>query len=440
MTDTTRKAQNTAHEQFVALAAYLEERREAILVAWGEAVDGDPELEGAPALSIEHFRDCIQVLLNDFGRDLRALFGVDPAAREEEEKESVDHGLHRWQQGYSLRELIREWGHLQLAMLDELESYGAAHPELESRVLIAARRRWVELCSVGINESVEQYSRVREAEAAGRLNDLEQALDYLRSIERQRAEAWREAAHDLRGNVSLVTTTTSILNEDGVPEPMRSRALQILQSSVSLLHKMLEDLMSLARLEAGHEERKVAPFDAAVQLREMCHTLEPLAHERGLFLKTAGPTALPVEGDAVKVLRIAQNLTLNALKYTQRGGVTVTWEAGQETHEDGWTFSVRDSGPGLTAQPGAPIVHKLEEATAVARSVEGREPPPSAPPAPYQRPGEGIGLSIVKRLCELLEASLEVETRPGEGTTFLVKLPRRYPSPPRPHPSGASGT
>jgi two-component sensor histidine kinase len=102
---------------------------------------------------------------------------------------------------------------------------------------------------------------------------------------------------------------------------------------------------------------------------------------------------------------------------------------------------VQDTGPGFHAGPGAPLAAALEEATEEARHVEERahhdtdrqeaaKPDPSPSP-PDRRPvhqeqGEGIGLSIVKRLSELLDASVELESRPNEGTLCRVVFPRRY--------------
>jgi signal transduction histidine kinase len=197
--------------------------------------------------------------------------------------------------------------------------------------------------------------------------------------------------------------------------------------------------MSLARLEAGHERRDVKPFDAGALLTELCAATQPLATERGLYLKAEGPAALPVRGDAAKVRRVAQNLLLNALKYTERGGVTVLWGGGGGQDRERWVLSVRDTGPGFHAGPGAPLAGALEEATASAREAEkagsgGVPPAPAAASPPDPRPtrqqsGEGIGLSIVKRLCELLDASVELECKPGQGSTFRVKLPLHYDAP-----------
>jgi signal transduction histidine kinase len=350
-----------------------------------------------------------------------------------------EHGLQRWQQGYQLRELIREWGHLQIAVSDELEHYAAEHPELESSVMPTARRAWTLLCADGVTESATQYWRLHQAESAGHVHDLERALAALQELERSRAEGWRTAAHDLRGSVTVVKGAATLL-DGSVPmsQPGRAEVSEMLNKSVSSLHEMLNDLLSLARLEAGVEQRELSTFDAAALLRDFCVASEAAAAERGLYLRTEGVESLVVEGDKAKVLRIIQNLLLNALKYTQSGGVTVTWgiDSGRDT--DRWTFSVQDTGPGIDPQTAAPIAQELYRATEVAneardasddrrRDMEAAETLPSdADSAPRQPAGEGVGLTIVKRLCELLDASLELATAAGQGTTLRVVLPRTY--------------
>jgi signal transduction histidine kinase len=307
----------------------------------------------------------------------------------------------------------------------------------------AARRALLDLCSEGINESVTQYWRLHQSEASGHIHDLERALATLSELEQARAQAWREAAHDLRGSLSVVKGATSMLNQDDVPEPLRHEFHGLLQRGVASLQEMLNDLMSLARLEAGHEHPEITSFDAAVLLREFCANAQPLATRRDLFLKAEGPDSLEVQGDRAKIQRIAQNLLLNALKYTRHGGVTVSWGVESDVETDRWMFCVQDTGPGLQAGPGAPLANQLYEATQTAREVDDKEderlqereaPAVSAPtmasesmtlPA-HQQPGEGVGLSIVKRMCELLDATLELETASGRGSTFRILLPRRY--------------
>lgn len=425
--DTTR---GSILEELNTLAAHLAGRREALIHVWEKAVAADPELTTVSSLSVTHFRDLMPEVLKSFEERLRATGFDESTLAAEEEKRVIEHGVHRWEQGFSLHELVREWQHLQLIVQEELERC-----EASPAALAAARRLWTQVCGEGVAESVVQYNRLQQAEAEGRLGDLQQALAQLKDLERRRAESWHEATHDLRGNVGIVTSTTTILASSDTPEMLRVRAFSVLQSSVSSLHRLLEDLTSLARLEAGREHRRVEPFDAAVLFRALGESLLPLAHERGLFLEVDGPEPFPVSGDATKVRRIVQNLALNALRYTVEGGIRLSWGATLESDAERWVIRVEDTGPGLHT----PIVAELKEGTDLARKVEEKAPPgspvepvvgspglPAGPAPAFRPPGEGIGLSIVKRLCELLEAGLEVSTEAGKGTTFQVSLPRRY--------------
>jgi signal transduction histidine kinase len=423
------------------LAAYFSSRRDAILAAWRAAADADPELTTASALTRTQFHDHIPGVLDGFERRLLARRPGEAIEAEEEQREgAAGHGLHRWQQGYQQREVMLEWRHLHLILVDELERFEAEQAVRPAGSLAFARRALAELCSEGVCESASEYARLQQAEAASRLRDLEQALEAVRALERQRAEAWREAAHDLRGNLGVVSSATEVLSIEPTDERVRARLLPMLRQGVASLQELLGDLTSLARLEAGHEQREIAPFDAAAVVRKLCEGMRTLAAERGLALHAHGPDALPVEGDAVKVHRIAQNLLANAIKYTESGGVQVSWSPLDAGGLERWQLVVRDTGPGVPKGPIEPLALALEEATQEAQSAErgaaaaatpdpreAREPPVRAR---RREPGEGIGLSIVKRLCELLDATIELETEPGAGATFRVTFPRSYPRPP----------
>ena len=424
----------TADEQLKELADHLTERRSLIVTGWRERVEADAEITAASALPRNQFNDHIPALLDALVRRLHVSpREEDSAAEASRKQDSAAHGLLRWQQGYDLREVTREWGHLHLCLLDELECYEADHPGLVRGVMSVARRAVAELISDGVTESTYQHFALREVEAEGNLRDMETALGQLRELERRRADLWRQASHDLRNNLGVVANATAGLTVEGLPDPLRGRFTRLLQKSVSSLHAMLDDVMNLARLEAGHERRRMSSFDAASLIGGLCEGRQDLAQERGLYLKATGPESLAVEGDVVKVQRIAQNLLLNALKYTEEGGVTVTWgPAGADDHER-WVLEIADTGPGFHAGPGAPIAGAIEAATHESQEIEAQAGGPAAPPraepdarAVTQERGEGIGLSIVKRLCEMLDAAIELESRAGEGTTIRVLFPRRY--------------
>ncbi len=440
------KATKQICAQLKVLTEHMDERRETILEEWRTATENDEELNVTSSLTRVQFNDHIPGVLDAFALRLRAWPGApSPRARKNEKHQVAEHGLQRWQQGYQLRELTWEWGKLQMVVMEELEAYAREHPLPDPAVMPVARREWGQLCWDAISESATQYWRRYQAEASGHVLELEQALDTLNELERARAATWRDAAHDLKGSMGVVTLASAVLDDRRVSEPQRQEFCHLLQQGVSSLHDMLNDLMSLARLDAGLdaglEHRKVAAFDAGVLLAEFCKTSLALAEDRGLYLEMSGPTTLPVQGDRAKVQRILQNLLLNALKYTHNGGVTVIWETGNSQDNQKWMFCVQDTGPGLASGSGAPLAHHLHEATQTAQAVEdlhAKDSPSddvaTAPTVPSQSaalpasqlPGEGVGLSIVKRLCELLEATLELETSPGKGSTFRVVLPLRY--------------
>ena len=430
-------------EDLRALASHLARRRPEILMRWHALVEADEALTTSSAISRAQFYDHIPHALDAFERRLCATSAADKDEANADQKESAaEHGLQRWQQGYNQLETMREWVHLHLCVLDELERYAVDHRDVDAEVLRISRRALARLCGDGVCESAARYSRMQQAEAASRFRDLEEALGHVQTVEHERAERWREAAHDLRNTVGVVTNAAAVLHKDGVPESARAQMSLALQRATTSLREVLADLMDLARLEAGQEWRNVATFDAAQALRDFSEPMHSLAAERNLFFRADGVDHLMVEGDWPKVQRIVQNLVGNALKATERGGIRLTWEERSTDEREQWSLCVQDTGPGFMPGTAAPLERALKHATDEAHQVDAQarttgdqsrdlDPAPTLPSrsatgASGVGGGEGIGLSIVKRLCELLDASLELETSSGEGTTFRVTFPRRY--------------
>lgn len=429
----------TTIEQLSALSYLLSTHRDAILLTWRKLDRADPEQITGRSLTIGQFLDHVPAILDAYEFKLRSHpSGADArAADAEKREEGVKHGLHRWQQGYRLQELIGECGHLQLCVFEELGRIVEAHPELEHKTLLEAHRQWIHLINDTISESAGQYQRMQQAEAAGRVGDLMDALATVNEIEQRRATLIHQAVHDLKSDVLGVSMAATMFGQSDMDETERMESTVFLQRAVAGLSGMLSELMELARLEAGQEERKVAAFDADELLAKLCQGHQPFARERKLFLKTKGQLDLAVEGDADKVRRIAKNLLVNALKYTEDGGVMVSWGKDKEN----WWLMVKDTGPGMLSDSSQSLKSGLQEATASAKesdeksaAIQGETSKVLASPADsssrnktaHNLSGEGIGLSIVKRLCELLDASLEVASSAEAGTTFRVVFPHRY--------------
>jgi signal transduction histidine kinase len=412
-----------------ALADYMNARRAVILEAWSGAIKRDPALNTGDSLPRVQLFDHIPDILLTLVRGLRvapedAVASADDAAQES----AAAHGLQRWKQGYDLREVTRELGKLNECVVAELDGYASSNPHTSHAVVADARRVWAALCSTGLEESVGQYFQLQQQEAAGHVQDLENALTDIRDLEQQRADLWRQAAHDLRGNLGVVANATVGLTHSGIRESTRDDFVRILMRNVTTLHHLLDDVTSLARLQAGREQRQIEPLDVTPLLMQLCEGIQPLAQQRRLFLRGEGPDGFAADGDAVKIRRIAQNLILNAVKFTRVGGITVRWGDSDAGDSKRWQLTVSDTGPGFHSDAGRPLAAALETGSAPRASE-----PAAAPAARTLQPGptlnesgEGIGLSIVKRLCELLDATIEVKSVKDLGTTFRILFPRQY--------------
>lgn len=431
-------------EHLDRLAVFLRSRRASMLSAWRRKVNDDPDVTASSALARAQFVDHIPRILDAFERRLRARNAREAdAATAAERAGAAEHGVHRWLHGYNYRETMREWGHLQVSLTDEMEAFVLANPSLDSVAMSEARQQATQLFVECVVESAVGHASLQEAEAASRLTDLERVLDQVRTVERARAELWHEVTHDLRGNVSAVKlAATALVRSD--TGPIAPRAVTAIQASAAALGLLLNDLIELTRLEAGREDRLIAQFDVAAVLREIAAGFQPMAAERHLFLKIEGPASLPACGDAAKVRRIVQNLVINALKYTERGGVQLLFGMIENSEVPSWTCSIQDTGVGLTEGEVTPLARVLGEATdedrVVAREAAAKNannPPPRSvtartlPSASTERAetlesSEGIGLTIVKRLCELLDATIELHSSVGRGTTFRLVFPLAY--------------
>ena len=429
--------------ELIALAQHLNARREAILFTWRNAVRRDPTLTTSDSLPREDLYDHIPALLSTFARELaNPRVGNPERVRDAAQGSAAAHGLQRWQQGYDLREVTRELVKLNECVVSELEEYTEANPEVSHVATATARRAWATLCSTGIEESVGQYFQLQQEEAAGHVKDLESALADIRALEQQRGDLWRQAAHDLRGNLGVVANVTVGLTNSALRESSRDDFVRILMRNVTSLHHLLEDVTGLARLQAGREERHIAPVDVTPLMQQLCEGIRPIAQQRHLFLRCDGPTGFAADGDGIKIRRIAQNLILNAVKYTQQGGITVKWGDSDRNDAKRWNLCVTDTGPGFHTSSGQPLADALERTDAASLpsgsekdGAAASETASSTPMsdsvrrgAPREEAGEGIGLSIVKRLCEMLDATIELKSEPNVGTSVRIFFPRHYNS------------
>ena len=231
-------------------------------------------------------------------------------------------------------------------------------------------------------------------------------------------------SHELRTPLTAILGFAELLTESA-DDGQREYAEHVLHGA-ERLYDTVNSVLGLAQLEAGAPTLEVRPVDVAGHLREALELLRPLADQKGIGLRLDVRTARAhAETDAACLGRIVNNLVGNAIKFTDDGEVTVEVSA----HADRVVVRVRDTGVGISESFLPHLFEEFQqESTGLARSHEG----------------SGLGLTITKRLVEVLGGEIAVESEKGAGSTFAVTLPRAAAPatpearPARPAPPAAS--
>jgi signal transduction histidine kinase len=249
---------------------------------------------------------------------------------------------------------------------------------------------------------------------AERSRELERANEELRWSAAAKDRFFASVSHELRTPLNAILGYNALLL-DGVvgqipPEslPFLSRAQRATQNLLYLVN----DVLDLSKMEAGKLELVIQPFDPFEVVDQALQTVEPQAREKHLALAVTPHVPLPpLASDADRVRQILVNLLSNAVKFTDRGTVSVALAAGEGIEdEEGvrrrWVeLRVSDTGPGIAVEDQERIFHEFEQAGGTARG------------------GTGLGLTISRKLARLLGGELRVESEPGHGSTFILRLP-----------------
>lgn len=390
-------------KELKSLADYLSKNQDSLLAKWKKVMK---ETEGnSPNLAViseDKFQDHIPEFLDRLYSRLR---NEEPSS----EKIGKKHGAERWEHGIDLQQTMREWNKLHLVLMQAINefqgerSFGPASLR-EAQKLLAVH------IQDGILLSVEEFDKLQRKESKAQLDDLKQVLeDPKREL---RDQNLRGTSHDLKGLMYNLKMGFFLLEDQKVSK----RAAQLIDqmsAAADSLEQLLNDLLDLFRLEAGQEKVKVTTFKVDHILNELCESLQPMANAEDLELLCTGDDSLEVKSDLAKVQRIVRNLGLNALKYTKKGSVKINWK---RKSENNWMITVSDTGPGLSATHAASL-------TSEADAAEPTYKPKRKGVEKVQNHGEGIGLLIVRHLCKLLDAVIEIETGPETGTTFSIVFP-----------------
>ncbi|GAA3947117.1 HAMP domain-containing sensor histidine kinase [Allohahella marinimesophila] len=321
------------------------------------------------------------------------------------------HSQHRWRQGFSLRQLIRDWGNLNKALVQEVDAYFSRYYQNNHANRALVFERLSDFITEALSESVRCFEALRRREAGGVANELQAIQDQFDETSSSRSRLLREATHDLRGGLSAIAGATAVLKFAEQPNPMFGDALESLDRGVESVKTMLDSLLDLSRLESGQDVVKLQLLDIVPVLQTISAEYRVIAKNKRLQLEGKGTSTLLVQTDPEKIRRITQNILINALEYTDKGKVSLSLHA--EPERKRWVLSISDTGPGLDCTSPTSLAHELESDNPLEQSASSFS-------------GEGIGLTIVKRLCEALSATLTVQSSAGHGTVFTLHFPLDY--------------
>ncbi|MDI9244956.1 response regulator [Marinobacter sp. CHS3-4] len=216
-------------------------------------------------------------------------------------------------------------------------------------------------------------------------------------------------SHELRIPLQSVLGYANLLSDTPLDPDQKDYVNTLLNASENLA-AIINDLLDISSMEAGKLVLEHLPFDLRDTLNDLVHMLGSRAREKGLALELRIDENLPwaLEGDPVRLRQVLLNLTSNAIKFTDSGHVLISIEVlGKRDNNVRLRMSVEDTGIGIAPEDMSLVYEPYMQ---LGQRFQ------------RQMPGAGLGLTISRQLVGLMNGTLDLESRPGEGTTFWVEL------------------
>ena len=233
--------------------------------------------------------------------------------------------------------------------------------------------------------------------------ELEKARDYAEDLLRAREKLMLTITHDIKAPAGSIIGYTDLL-ERLIIDKRQMFYLENMKSSAQHLLALVTSLLDYHRLEAGKMDLNPVAFRPYRLLEEIYNSFLPLAEKKGITLRYASDMAhdLTLEGDPFRIRQIVENLLSNALKFTAEGSIILTADYSGVR----FSFSVEDTGCGMTEAEQGKIFNEFTRLP----GAQGQE-------------GFGLGLSITRKLVELQNGQISVDSTPGQGSRFRVVIP-----------------
>jgi len=303
-------------------------------------------------------------------------------------------------------------------------------PQSVYGVITASPWRWLEHAGWVVFEDVflllSVYRSIREmrdrAERTAALEhelrtravlveDLRKAQKQAEVASRAKSDFLASMSHELRTPLNAIILYSELLEEEAMDRPgdQSVEDLRKIQSAGKHLLELINGILDLSKIEAGKMSVTPEEFDVRSMLGEVVDTVRPLVHKNSNRLTVnVADSVTTVNADVTKTRQIVLNLVSNAAKFTRLGTVTIDVTRSSGGARDYIEFRISDTGVGMTPEQTRRIFEPFTQADVTTARKYG---------------GTGLGLAIVSSLCQLMDGSISVDSRPDEGSRFTVLLP-----------------
>ena len=264
-----------------------------------------------------------------------------------------------------------------------------------------------------------------------KVDELAQANLHLYEMNRLKGDFLATMSHELRTPLNSIIGFSDVLGSIESLDDRQKRYVQNIRSSGRMLLEMINDILDLAKIEAGKMEVRPSLFRLQSIVSAQCDMVRPLAERKRIDMAfEIGPGLDEIEQDPAKVQQILANLLSNAVKFTPEGGrIDVRARLAEEAGGSDLVLDVVDTGVGIAEEEQQMIFEKFRQGRVFQTGDDAMT---------REFSGTGLGLSIVRELCRLLGGDVAVESQLGRGSRFTVRLPVRLSARGQGAPTGAS--
>jgi two-component system sensor histidine kinase BarA len=269
----------------------------------------------------------------------------------------------------------------------------------------------------GLVDSQEELRKVNSS-LDGKVDELAQANMHLYEMNRLKSDFLATMSHELRTPLNSIIGFSDVLGAIASLDEKQLRYVQNIRTSGRMLLEMINDILDLAKIEAGKMEVRPSTFRLESVVSAQCDMARPLAERKKIDLEhSVAPGLEAIDQDQAKVQQILANLLSNAVKFTPEGGridVRARLDESQPEPASQFLLEVEDTGVGIAEDERVAIFEKFRQGRVFQTGDDAMT---------REISGTGLGLSIVRELCRLLGGDISVESQLGRGSRFTVRLP-----------------